>query len=316
MARVLFSLGPVPAPVLVTGAPRSGTTWAGRMLTLSGELGELYEPFNPTAYQARWFDPPEFYFYVDGRNATIYDGQLRAMSRLDFPLSRVLRAGPNGQALRAALRTWRTARDHRRHQRIAMVKDPLAVFSTEWLAMQVGFRPVILIRHPASFVSSLVRVGWQVRFGGWLRQPLLMDSLLAPWAEQIRQAHDSDRHLVRDGALLWAVCNDVVRRWCVEHPDWLVVRHEDLSADPQPAFARLYDALGLSWTPAVAAAIARSTSAENPTEVSSGAQHELARDSRGIATLWRSRLSDSEVDVVREITADVAATFYDDDTWD
>ena len=35
-------------PILVTGAPRSGTTWVGRMLTLAPGVGYIHEPFNPT----------------------------------------------------------------------------------------------------------------------------------------------------------------------------------------------------------------------------------------------------------------------------
>jgi len=294
--------------VLVTGAPRSGTTWVGRTLTLSGELGELYEPFNPTAHQARWFDPPEFYFYVEARNADRYGTELREMSRLQFPLTRV--------RSRMSLRTWRTARHHRRRHRTALVKDPLALFSTPWLAAELGFRPLILVRHPAAFVSSLLRVRWQVRFGSWLRQPLLMDSLLAPWAEQIERADAGQRDLTSDGALLWTVCNDVVRRWRDEHPSWLIVRHEDLAADPEVAFAGLYDALGLSWTDAVGTEIRTSTSADNPADVASGAQHELARNSRSIATVWRSRLSDSQIGVVRDIAGEVGAAFYGDGMWD
>jgi hypothetical protein len=305
----------MPAPVLVTGVPRSGTTWVGRTLTLSGELGELYEPFNPAAHQARWFDPPEFYLYVEARNAGRYGDRLTDMSRLHFPLSRIASAGPSPDAMKTALRTWRIARGHRLHDRTAMVKDPLALFSTQWLAAEVGFRPVILVRHPAAFVSSVLRVGWQVRFGSWLRQPLPMDSLLAPWAEQIARAHDADRDLIRDGALLWAVCNDVVRRWRDEHPDWLVVRHEDLAADPERAFAALYGALGLSWNETVADAIGASTNPRNPAEISSGAQHELTRDSRSIAALWRSRLSDTEIRVIRSITSEVGQAFYGDDMW-
>ena len=34
-------------PVLVTGAHRSGTTWVGRMIDLSPEVGYINEPFNP-----------------------------------------------------------------------------------------------------------------------------------------------------------------------------------------------------------------------------------------------------------------------------
>jgi hypothetical protein len=303
-------------PVLVTGAPRSGTTWVGRMLTVSGELGELYEPFNPAAHQARWFDPPEFYLYVEARNAASYDGDLTAMSELRYPLSRVLAAATSPARLRTSWRTWQTVAAHRRNGRTAMVKDPLALFSAPWLADRLGFRPVVLVRHPAAFVSSLVRVDWQVRFGSWLRQPLLIDSLLAPWAEAIERAHHSPRDVIQDGALFWAVCNGVVSRWRDEHPDWLVLRHEDLGADPVPAFGDVYRALGLRWSDDVAAAVTASSDAANPAEVTSGDHHVLARDSRALVDVWRQRLSADEIATIRSVTGEVGRAFYGDGMWD
>ena len=33
-------------PIFVTGAPRSGTTWVGKMLALSKKIGYIHEPFN------------------------------------------------------------------------------------------------------------------------------------------------------------------------------------------------------------------------------------------------------------------------------
>ncbi|HFQ91935.1 MAG TPA: hypothetical protein ENK29_03550, partial [Chromatiales bacterium] len=35
-------------PILVTGSHRSGTTWVGRMLTVSPALYYVHEPFNPS----------------------------------------------------------------------------------------------------------------------------------------------------------------------------------------------------------------------------------------------------------------------------
>jgi len=95
----------------------------------------------------------------------------------------------------------------------------------------------------------------------------------------------------------------------------LVVRHEDLAADPERAFADMYAALGLSFSERVAAAIRVATSADNPADVSSDAQHALARDSRAIAAVWRSRLTPAQIDVVRTITGEVATAFYGADAW-
>ena len=35
------------SPILVTGLPRSGTSWVGKMLAASGELVYVNEPLNP-----------------------------------------------------------------------------------------------------------------------------------------------------------------------------------------------------------------------------------------------------------------------------
>jgi len=34
-------------PILVTGSHRSGTTWVGKILALSPEVGYIQEPFHP-----------------------------------------------------------------------------------------------------------------------------------------------------------------------------------------------------------------------------------------------------------------------------
>jgi LPS sulfotransferase NodH len=50
-------------PILVTGMPRSGTTWVGRMLTASGCVGYINEPFN-LAVSPGTFRIPVDYWYV------------------------------------------------------------------------------------------------------------------------------------------------------------------------------------------------------------------------------------------------------------
>ena len=36
----------LPPPILVTGAPRSGSTWVGNVLALDKRTGYVHEPFN------------------------------------------------------------------------------------------------------------------------------------------------------------------------------------------------------------------------------------------------------------------------------
>jgi len=41
--------------VLVTGSNRSGTTWLGKMLSLSNQFLEVYEPFNYLIHSPKIF---------------------------------------------------------------------------------------------------------------------------------------------------------------------------------------------------------------------------------------------------------------------
>lgn len=296
------------APVLVTGAPRTGTTWLGRMLSLSGELAEVYEPFNPNARQARWFEPPHHYLHVDDGNEAPFVDRVAQMARLQYPLAaRLLEAPADGKR---SLTTWRAVRAHRRAGRAALVKDPLALFATPWLTARFGFRPVLIVRHPCGFVSSVLRVRWTINFGSWLSQPQLMASLLAPWHDEIAAAAARPSDELRDAALLWKVCNGVINRYEEEHPEWVVVRHEDLARDPVAAFEALYATLGLTWSAPTAARVAAENSDQNPAEVADGRQHQMARDSRAVADVWRGRLTPEEIYVVEEIAAGVAGRHY------
>ncbi len=59
-----------------------------------------------------------------------------------------------------------------------LVKDPIALFSAEWLAATFDMRVLVMIRHPAAFAASIRRRGWRHRFADFLEQPLLMRDLL------------------------------------------------------------------------------------------------------------------------------------------
>lgn len=303
------------APVLVTGLPRTGTTWLGNTLCLSGELGELYEPFNPGSHRARWFDPPHFYLYID---ETLEERYLRPVSQLvqlRYPLTSRLAAARSPRDVRAALDTaWRVAR-LRRERRVPLVKDPIALFSTPWLHERFGFRPVLLLRHPCGFVSSVLRMGWRISFQSWLRQERLMATLLVPWRDEIEAAASRSPDEVLDASLFWKVCSGVIGELAAGHPDWIVVRHEDLAADPVVAFESMYARLGLQWSTATARAVEEATGAENPREAATGVQHELRRDSRAVAELWRTRLSAAQVATVRAVTSPVADAHYGPETW-
>ncbi len=300
-------------PILVTGIHRSGSTWVGHMLALAPGVAYVHEPFNmdyahPGKCTARF---PYRFTYVTGDNEAPYLRPLWRTLTLRYNL------WPEIRATRALRRPVRDALGFAR-LRLAgtrtLMKDPMAVFSTEWLAAQFAMAVVVCVRHPAAFAGSVKRFGWSTPFAELLAQPLLRRDWLQPHVEEIRAA--GDWPIVDQAALLWRVIYDRARLWRARHPDWLFVRHEDLSRRPRAEFEALYRALGLAFSADIAAEILAHSSADNP---SSAPPDESAPGLRlnSLANIWnwQERLTAAEVARVRAIAGEAADAWYDDADW-
>ena len=49
--------------------------------------------------------------------------------------------------------------------------------------------------------------------------------------------------------MLWNMIYGTVRRYQEDHPDWIFLRHEDISMDPAAHFRDLFEQLDLAFTP-------------------------------------------------------------------
>jgi hypothetical protein len=195
----------------------------------------------------------------------------------------------------------------------ALIKDPFAVFSTPWFAKRLNCKVVITVRHPAAFASSLKRLNWPFDFQDLLAQPLLMRDHLEQYREQMLSVHPED--VIGQAALLWTLIYRVVRVTCEQNPDFIVVRHEDLSRDPMPGYRALYSSLGLEFSPRVEKVILSSSSSENPGELSRKKVHGFKLDSRANLDNWKKRLTAEEIERIHTITEEISNLYYSDAEW-
>jgi hypothetical protein len=295
-------------PILVTGAHRSGSTWVGRMIAASGDVHYLHEPFNPKAFDPRMCEIPferEFTF-VCCDNATHYEEALGRCLE-GAPLS------PRDPASSGVLPTLRMRIPGRAPKLRALMKDPHAVFSAEWLADTFDMDVVMLVRHPAAFVGSLKKAQWAFRFDQLLEQPLLMTRHLEALRSRIEDAAHGSLDIVDQGILLWNAIYGVVAGYRDRRPEWIFRRHEDLSRDPARAFEELFETLGLRFTRRAKREVERRSRAGNPIEPQAG--DPIRRDSRANLGSWLRRLTPHEIERVRKGTEDVARHFYGDEEW-
>ena len=199
-----------------------------------------------------------------------------------------------------------------RGQRVLM-KDPFAVFSVEWFAKRLNSKIVIAVRHPAAFVSSLKRLNWPFDFQDLLDQPLLMRDFLEPYRSQMEAAKSDD--VIGQSALLWNLIYRTVHTTLQRNPDFIAVRHEDLSLDPVNGYRSLYQSLGLDFTRRVQKTILNSSSSDNPTELSRKKVHSVKLDSKANIDNWKKRLTEDEIKRIRSMTDEVAHIFYPDVEW-
>jgi hypothetical protein len=313
-------------PVLVTGSHRSGSTWVGMALALDAGSGYIPEPFNrrnhPGVCRAGF---PYQFFHLTEANAVPYRPALADTLAWRYsPRAELARVkGPGDLARMTRDAAYFQAMRLRRARPI--MKDPIALFSADWLAKAFGMAVVVVVRHPAAFVASLRAAGWgRFPFADLRDQPALMADRLAPFAGAIEAAAAEPPDTLEAGILLWNLFHHQIARYRAERPGWHFPRLEDLSADPETGFRGLYAALGLDFTPAVARGLAELSGAAAPPGTARLLARRatrirtkgwLNRDSRDNIRSWQARLTPDEIARIRDGTAEVAAGFYGPEDW-
>lgn len=207
------------------------------------------------------------------------------------------------------------------HGQRILIKDPFAVFSAPWFAKKLNCKVVVTVRHPAAFAHSLKRLNWPFEFNDLLDQSLLMRDYLETYQDEMRAIKSDD--IVGQAALLWKVVYHSVHSILRQaqdgarglNPDFIVVRHKDLSRDPVNGYRALYASLGLDYTPRVEEIILNSSSPDNPVELSRKKTHSVKLDSLASVDNWKKRLTEDEIKRVREITEEVSHLYYSDSEW-
>jgi hypothetical protein len=294
------------APILVTGSHRSGTTWVGRILSEAPRARLVHEPFNLTMVsEGRNFDPGLWYRYIHDSNADQYREAIRRTLETQ-PYHHDLSRGAT--SLRRNLRARLAFAVRGKRDRV-IYKDPLAFFSAPWLHSEFGMIPVVMIRHPAAFVSSVKLKNWRFDFANFTGQPDLLDGPLAPWREQIEAAAHTPPELGAHAILLWNCIYGTAQRYREAHPHWIFRTHEEMSLDHTAEFARLFKELGLTFGPEQQQALEETSGTHNPSEQT---EQQFRRNSRANIDNWKTRLEPAEIDVILKATKDVRVQFYDE----
>lgn len=308
---------PDTAPVLVTGLPRSGTSWVGKMLEASGQLVYVNEPMNPAHPPGRSpgvldAEVTHYFQYICADNEEPWRRAFADTLRLHYrPVRELIRNHRPYDLARAAKYALSFAHGRLTGRR-ALLDDPYALLATPWLVDRMGVRAVVLVRDPAALVGSWRRLGWSMDTAELLDQPLLMRDSLGPFREELDGSRGADDP-VAAAAAVWNATTSAVLSFAEHRPAIAVRRYEDLSQRPMEGFAELYRHLGLPWTDRARAAVAAAASGSDPApdgfrwSLRGGVSRTAFRpmDSGASLLSYRDRLTAEQIARVRRSTARV-----------
>jgi hypothetical protein len=305
-------------PIIVTGAPRSGTTWVGRMLALSPALYYIHEPFNPDHGVSKDICGARFnrYFtYITEKNEKPYYVHIKRMLEGKHSLLYGLASARSVRDVRKVLHRSKEFAGYRRQSAVPLIKDPIAFMSAEWIARRFDVHMVVMIRHPAAFVASMKRFNWPFRPSRWaLSQKTLMKDYLYPFEEQLQELEKGDHDIIAQSILMWKVIHSIILIYQQKHKDWIFLRHEDISLDPVQHFRQLYAGFGLDFTDSIEKRIRDHSQDTNPNQAS-GKQMTIRLNSKANILSWQQRLSTSELSRIKLEVEDIAKLFYSDNEW-
>jgi hypothetical protein len=285
-------------PILVTGMPRSGTTWLARLFaTAPGTALTGREPMNPRGRQ----------YALAG---TLHGwAELTTLSRRqERALGLAYRGRTPWVFSRYGRRQWAAPLPWTR----VVVKDPYAMLSAPVITRVTAATVVLLYRHPGAALASYRRVGWE---------PAVDE--LRPIQQAHERAHGGDcavPDVAEGGACsqaltvsrFWAGLYGIALDHAPESDRLVIVSHEELSGGGVPAARRLFEKLGLRWNPAAEQEmLGKAANSRAGGAVATQPLHDLVRSPREVSGAWRDQLSPEELIVVEETTREVRDRLHD-----
>ena len=302
--------------IFVTGLIRGGTTFTGKMLSLPLSVDYIHEPFHG-GYTLPDREPLRPCYVRPGRQddeVQAYQNRLAHLFHYDIGIHS---ANPyeKDSWLRKAIKAvvgsrgpvYLTLAKLNPFHTTALIKEPVGKLMAEHLHLTFGVKPVILIRHPASWAASLKRVGWWPGVREFAEQPHLVEDYLADEQELL---HRDWKNPMLKSAAHWRLSFKVLLAQAEKYPSWQVVTHEKLSECPLDTFERLYRTLDLPWSASVEKKIRSYTRGNDSAEVRGGRVQDFQRNSAALFEMRRDSLSKDERRAIFEIVKDVALQIY------
>ncbi|MGJ5642461.1 sulfotransferase domain-containing protein [Formosa sp. S-31] len=304
-------------PILVTGIHRSGSTWIGKTISASKDVKYIHEPFNIIMDWANPLgkiglktrvSPFNYWFeYFDEQTSEKRKREVLTFIRNFYELNSLTIAHELFK-IRGRKDISIFCNEIKSRAKRPLLKDPIAFFSSAFLAKELNCKVIISIRHPLAFIASIIRKSWEFNFNDLLEQERLMELHLSKYKDMIINYSNTNYPLIDQGILLWNIMYDFAYQLKLNNnSNFYFITHEAMSKSPFLEFENMFKFLDLNFSNEVIQQIERSTSGQ--------VKNDLNRNALQNIKSWKSVLTNDEVQKIKEGTEAVASKFYTNDSW-
>jgi hypothetical protein len=309
------------SPVLITGSHRSGKSYVVNGININNDFNLIHEPLNAES-KTGWLgiDINNYYTYIDSINSSLFREEFaRTIEKYQYRLSRqienILSIGDLKRIVRDILTTLRYKLNNNR----PLIDDPFAIFSAEWFYREFNADVVILIRHPASFVSSLKLLNYRFSFEHLLNQKSLIEDKLKKYRSELVEFSKNEKTIVEQGELLWRMIYDTVRQYRESYnSDWIYIRFEDLIRNPEESFSKILEHLNITMNNGdLQRMIAHLSSTEKKPDKEAkllavnGTDHTIEDH----LNIYRKILTPGEISYIKHKSRDIWPEYYGEEDW-
>ncbi|MCB2049425.1 MAG: sulfotransferase [Novosphingobium sp.] len=295
--------------VIISGLPRSGTSWVGKAMSFAPGFTYYREPDNSdhvkgAAGREWWYrylkagdDVPQYSDHMDralvGKVATKF-----TMVQNPGPIMRLV---PRRFKVIGEVFPFLYIREPD-----VVVKLERASLKLDWLAARYPqARIVSLVRHPGGQFLSFKQLGWEPEVNWLLSDERLMEEYLSPFADVMRSA----KTFWEKAGAFWGAHAYVALKQTQNGARHHFVPFEWLCADGPARLRELSDRLGMTWTAEAQEFAAPGSGVDGPT-------YSLRRDSIAQIDKWRKSVEPADIEACRAFAEPFGLPIYADfDPW-
>jgi hypothetical protein len=292
--------------ILISGMHRSGTTFAGRILSKAPKVTPLHEPFN-----AKFgLEGVKSIYQLEGGKE--FDSNFEKVRDLDFRVSQKADGDDFVKGMvryfiggRTSIDRYKARLDTRLYGggRKLLIKDPFLMAMAGYLSEKYSVKSLITVRHPVAVWNSIKRMGWKLDFGR-IQGALFFEKFSRYSQQELKGMGEVEKFSVLYDMLYRSAFLDSKLSNSVK-----LVKHEDICFDPQLKFEELALFLGVRVTSGMREEVDVLTRGE-AAEITNEKLHNFTRDSKALSWSWCKYPESKDERIIAEITGGVVEQLY------